>query len=124
MKTESITCLYSPLHSKVESDVENATLTGCASNIGLKELSSEEEINQDARSFREHSNEGKIGQDAIPCTDLFLKRRFFKALKNEKNTVCSSLGMMILILLLTVGIILTYIFFTLRGKPSDLVCFI
>lgn len=112
-KIESITSVYSPLHSKVESGVEIATLAGSASNIMLKEQSSPEEISQDARSFAVH----------------FCEERFFQASTNERKSVCLSLvrtkrfAIAILTLLVIVGISLATIF-TLRGKPSDLLCFI
>ncbi|XP_020610627.1 uncharacterized protein LOC110049182 isoform X2 [Orbicella faveolata] len=99
-KTESITSVYWPLHSKVDSGVEIATLAGGASNIMLKEQSSEEEISQDARSFAEH----------------FFEERSFEASKNERKSVCLSLvrkkrlAIAILTLLVIVGICLAAIF--------------
>lgn len=115
MKTESIISLYSPLHSKVESGLEIATLAGSASNISLQEQSSEEEISQSARSFEEH---------------LFGKW-FFETSKNEIKSVWSSLvrtrrltRVAVFLTSFLVVVVCLATFFTLWGKPRHLLCFI
>lgn len=100
MKTESITSLYSPLHSKVESGVENVTLAGSESSISLEEELTEEEISQDSRSFDKRK---------IACLSFLKTRRFARA--------C------VLTSLLTIVACLATIF-TLRGKPRNLLCFV
>ena len=100
MKTESITSLYSPLHSKVESGVEIVTLAGSASNISLEEQSAEEEISQDARSFDERKS---------ACLSFLRTRHLAYAF--------------LLTSLLIVVVCLATIF-TSRGKPGNLLCFI
>ena len=114
MKTESITSVYLPLNSKVESGVEIATLAGSASSISLEEQSTEEEITQRARYFGDH---------------LF-KERFFKASKKERKSVCLSCSRTkrcALVSLLTPMLLsLSLVAFLLisRGKPRNLLFFI
>ena len=100
MKTESITSLYSPLHSKVETGVEIAMLAGSASNISLEEQSTEEEISQDARFFDERKS---------ACLSFLRTRRL-------------AYGFLLTLLLVVVLCLATI--FTLRGKPRNLLCFI
>ena len=99
-KTKSITSLYSPLHSKVESGVEIATLAGSASNSSLEEQSTDEEISQDARFFDERKS---------ACLSFLKIRRLAYAF--------------LLTSLLIVVVCLATIF-TSRGKPRNLLCFI
>ena len=101
-KTEAVTTLYSPLHSKVESGVETAALAGSASNISLKEQLSEGELSQDARSLAEHFVMRSF------CLSLVRTRRFALAF--------------LITLWVIVGICVATIF-ALQGKPSDLLCF-
>lgn len=117
MKTKSMTSRYSPLHSKVDSGVKIERLVGSTSNVSLLERSSEEEIDQDVRSFEEH----------------FFEEQFFEASINERRSVYLSsvrrrrrlaLAAVLLTLLLIIVVAILVTIFTLRGKPRDLLCFI
>ena len=116
MKTESITSLYSPLHSKVESGVEIATLAENASNISLQEQSSKKEISQDVRSFEEH----------------FYTGQFLEASENERKLVCLSLArrrplparLVKCLLVVSACLATILIILILLGKPRDVLFFI
>ena len=114
-KSESIPSLYLPLPCvEVESGVEIATLAGSVSTTSLNQVSSENELRQDARPFAEQS----------------FVERFVAASQNERKSVCLSLVRtrcftlaFLITLLVIIGICVATVF-TLQGKPSDLLCFI